>query len=915
MSFNILEITNNTGDLNKSFTYENGEVLKTSNAQVYDANFEEKTFDNLEAFDTYLVDTLKNNQAICLGRSTHHLTHGTLLTKGKEDIAKGIISRSNDYLGVQDRLQLCLGDVDIDSQMPDEMIEALSTQDKAYEAAKALHGEAFSDVSVRNGYSSSAGIVDAVTEESVYTSNSMHMNWSLSNVNSAKDLDRYVEFLKRRAVVMKSWFLKIHKDGSTSFRTILDLSVIKSMQSRLSFEAPATVGEGLKKIRQESKFYNTDNGLIPFDLEMIDYKSLPDWKVVYEQAKIDNRDQINAIKKQYRAEKILELVQLHNISENEAARIIDEYLSKSCVSASMVLKYTDGNPYHVYQFLTQDATSWDVYDIFDYKKGLGKTYVNVKNIFNANIYTYLRGGVTYAISFTLDEILTILNTLDYTKDVKKILFSLIDYLVENEFSEDDVACIVNLLNDKNCSFEFEKFYYKKNIDFTVHKKMDNYAFMMIDGKTGLIRNDEDGDLTLYSTRSVSDKFLNQNFYSKDPHNLSKNIQVDVVKHWMRSQNRTDYDHVVFTDENVKENEYNLFKGFKYAPINHSDVDIQPYFDLIHEVICASDELYYNIVLSFIAQIIQDPFNKLGTALVISGKKRIGKGTFIKLIGELIGDNHYFETNQPDKIFGRFNSHLHRTILAYLNEAVWSGDKSLESRIKGIVTDDDMTYEMKGGAIYGAKNVTRLILDSNEKYVVPATADEGRYLVLGATDSRKGDTEFLGKANNLRKSKKAMEKVMYFFANFDYKPYEHYLREAPKSKFMIEQIVQNLSKIQEWWYRNLQEGNIYKADYVLDANGIKISNETLWNSFKEFHKGKTQYEKQHSFYSDLKDLLSGVVVKNGVKVSARVNGKIIAPLSKCREDFTSKYLISDFDDMDDWSQSNLLNVPLPVPLSA
>ena len=911
MSFNILDLTNNTGNIDKNFTYTNGEVLKTSNAQVYNANFNEKTFDNLEEFDAYLVNDLQANQAIGLGKTKHNLTNGTLLTKGKEDIAKGIISRSNDYLAVQDGLQLCLGDVDIDSQMPDEMVETLSTQDKAYEAVKVLHGDEFSEVSVRNGYSSSAGIVDSVTEEAVYASNSMHLYWALINTESAEDLDRYVEFLKRRAVIKKFWFLKIHKDGSTSFRTILDLSVIKSMQSRLSFEAPATVGEGLKKIKKESKFYNTAHGLIPFDLQKVESKNLPDWRVVYEQAKIDNKDKINAVKKQYRADKILELVQTYNLSESEAALIIDEYLSKSSVSASMILRGADNNPYRVFQFLMQGATSWDVYDLFDYKKGLGKTYVNVKNIFNANIYTYLRGGVTYAISFTIDEILIILNTLDYTKDVKKILFSLIDYIIANEFREDDVASIVDVLQSKNCSFEFEKFYYKNYIHFTVHKKMDNYAFMMIDGQTGLIRNDEDGDLTLYSTRSISDKFLNQNFYSKDPNNLNNNMQVDVVKHWMRSQSRTDYDSVVFTDENVKENEYNLFKGFRYAPINHSDVDIQPYFDLILEVICAGDELYYNVVLSFIAQIIQDPFNKLGTALVISGKKRIGKGTFIKLIGELIGDNHYFETNQPDKIFGRFNAHLHRTILAYLNEAVWSGDKSLESRIKGIVTDEDMTYEMKGGAIYGAKNVTRLILDSNEKYIVPATADEGRYLVLGATDSRKGDTEFLGKANNLRKSKKGMEKVMYVFANFDYKPYEHYLREAPKSKFMIEQIVQNLSKIQEWWYRNLQEGNIYKANYVLDANGIKIANEVLWDSFKEFHKGKTQYEKQQSFYADLKELLSDVVVKNGVKVSAGVTGKIIAPLSQCREDFTSKYLVSNFDDLVDWSQPNLVNIPMPV----
>ena len=916
MSINILEITNNTGDLNKAFTYTDNVCHKTSNAQVYDANFVEKSFDTIEAFDSYLTEDLKSNQAICLGKSKHGLSSGKLLTKGKEDVSQGFISRSNDYMTLQDEIQPCLGDVDVDEQMPQEMIEKISTADGAYDAVVMLHGDDFKDVSVRNGESSSAGITDALTEALVYMTNSRHLYWTLLNANSSQELDRYIEFLKRRAVLTNLWFLKIHKDGSTSFRTVLDLSVIKSMNSRLVFEAPVTLAEGLKKVKTPSRLYNTENCTVPFDIEKLEYKNLPDWRVVFEQAKKDKKAEIEDVKKQYRADKILELVESYGLTQVEAVRIIDEYLSTQSISASMILKGGDGNPYRVFQFLTQDAKSWEVYDIFDYKKGLGKTYVNVHNIFDAKIYTYLRGGVTYSISFTLDEIVYLLNKLDYKKDLTKILFSLVDYVVANEFKDDAIETIVQTLEDNHSTFEFEKFYYKNYIDFQVAKKMEDFAFIMMDSKTGIFRKSEDGDLTLYSVKSISDLFLNKNFHSKDPYNLKKKIMIDVVKHWMRSQGREDFTSVIFTDKETKEEEYNLFRGFAYEPINHPDVDLEPYFTLVKDVIANGNELFNNVNHAFIAQMIQDPFNKLGTALVLSGKKRIGKGTFVKIIGELIGGNHYFQTNQPDKVFGRFNIQLLRTILVYLNEAFWSGDKSMEGRIKGIITDDDFSYEIKGGAIFGAKNVTRLILDSNEKYIVPATEDEGRYIVEGISDCKKGDKEFFTSVNNLRTSQKAMEKLMYFYLNFDYKPFEHYLREAPKSKHLVEQIMQNFSKIQEWWYRNLQEGNIYKTSYVMDANGIKIANEALWDSFKEFHKGKTQYEKQISFYSDLKDLLSdGVIVKNGVKVSAGVTGKVIAPLSKARELFTQKYLVSDFDDRIDWTQPFGLDIPHPVAYSA
>lgn len=101
MGFNILEITNNAGDINKNFTLIDGVCHKTSNAQVFDAKFRELTFETLEEFDAYLTSDLQTNQAICLGKSKHGLTEGILATKGREDITKGIISRTNNYLGVQ----------------------------------------------------------------------------------------------------------------------------------------------------------------------------------------------------------------------------------------------------------------------------------------------------------------------------------------------------------------------------------------------------------------------------------------------------------------------------------------------------------------------------------------------------------------------------------------------------------------------------------------------------------------------------------------------------------------------------------------------------------------------------------------------------------------------------------------------
>jgi hypothetical protein len=246
----------------------------------------------------------------------------------------------------------------------------------------------------------------------------------------------------------------------------------------------------------------------------------------------------------------------------------------------------------------------------------------------------------------------------------------------------------------------------------------------------------------------------------------------------------------------------------------------------------------------------------------------------------------------------------------MNEAYWSGNKSHEGKIKSLISDDDRTYQIKGGATFGEKNYTRLIIDSNNNHIVPATEDEGRYICLHVSDHKKEDKPYLKTLNEFRDNQKKMEKLMYFFMNFNYKPYEKHLFQAPISDLFIEQIKHNFNKIQEWWYRNLNEGNIYNVRTIKDADGIRVANEDLWNSFREFHKGKKHYDKQASFYSDFSKMVDKCIIKP-TKVDEQ-NGKLIADLSKCREFFSNKFYVSEFEDMEGWGE--FVNPLMPKPVS-
>lgn len=902
-----LKITNNNNiPINKTFTLDqDGNIKKESNAIVYNAIFEEVEKTNLKDFD-YDLKALQPNQCICLGASTDKLNAGYITTKGKENLQIGMISRSNEYTSTRS-IQGIMLDLDPDNQMPVHLL-SINTPNEFHKTMIRLLGDSYSNCSSRYGYGSSFGISKKDQNEPSSSSWSMHGYAIFKNFTN-ESADFLCEYFKRKAIKEDLWFFKIHKDGSTSFRVIIDLSVIKSLNSRLSFEAPASIGEGLEQVIPESTFYNCDNGIVPFDINSLSLTSLPDWKPYYEKEKIKQKNKIFTIKEKYRENAIDELIKRNNYDPVFARNIINHFLDTRQISASMCMQASDGNLFPIYYYLIQkDVQCWEVFDFIDPQKGLGKSRIYVNDIFDSRFTTYLRGGNSYKISFTKNEIEYVLNNISFERDnINKIMYCLIDYLNENGFSEKDVKDIIRIIDIKLPQFQFGKKYYYKNIDNEVKKRMKDHAFLMYSGKAGYIDLTQE-NLELYKRTDLIEKYRNKNFDSTNPEDVDgKKIKIKTFDKWSESDYRKEYYNIAFTDKEVDKETYNLFKGFPYQPIDHEDVDIEIFFTFVYEVICDKDGFIYNIVIAFIAQIMQDPFNKLGTSIVISGKKRIGKGSFVKTITELVGTTLSMQTSNKDDVFTRFNAHLMYKILIYFNEAYWHGDKKIESSMKSLMTDDDTTYEIKNGPTFSGKNYSRLILDSNDALVVPATFDEGRYIALKASDCRKDDKEFFDKVNTLRENTQAMEKLMYYFVNFDYKPYEKYLREAPKTKFLGEQISRNFGLIDQWWNSNLTRGDIFGVEYVPDGDGIRIANESLWQSFKSYHgDNKTKYLTEDNFFKDIKEkFLNDIIVKKDQKMhGTNKSAKVIASLLICREKFILKNHLGAFEnDISQWDLSS------------
>ena len=91
--------------------------------------------------------------------------------------------------------------------------------------------------------------------------------------------------------------------------------------------------------------------------------------------------------------------------------------------------------------------------------------------------------------------------------------------------------------------------------------------------------------------------------------------------------------------------------------------------------------------------------------------------------------------------GNFNSQQYANLLITFDEAIWNGGKSMEGRLKSLITDTNILIEKKGMDAEIKKNYSRYILLTNEKFSVPATYDERRFFALRISNERRNDIKY------------------------------------------------------------------------------------------------------------------------------------------------------------------------------
>lgn len=391
-----------------------------------------------------------------------------------------------------------------------------------------------------------------------------------------------------------------------------------------------------------------------------------------------------------------------------------------------------------------------------------------------------------------------------------------------------------------------------------------YAFVMMGSSHRIIQEttDEEGTPVIFHLNedSFHKKLAARKLQTSDAESKP------LTKAWISSTARRTYEGIVFAPGmKIDPRFYNLWRGFSIDPIALNEPPTEVMIEAVKKFeehlfvnVCESNTEYYEWVYTWFAHIIQRPWEKIGVALVMKGRKGVGKNILLDTVGNLFSNN-YMVTANKRYLTSQFNSHMENLLLMVLDEAFWSGSKEDHGILKNLITAPEITIERKGFDSYDAKSRLRIAIIGNESWIVPASEDERRYAVFNVGESRMQDTDFF---TALREGMEAggYRYLLRKFLDWDISKIN--LRKAPQTEGLREQKEESLSAFQKLWRDYLIQGYVpglgfEEGQWITKVNLTELS-DRMHGELKT--KGNSLWKWNiRDFEIELKEVLPGVKI--------------------------------------------------------
>lgn len=281
--------------------------------------------------------------------------------------------------------------------------------------------------------------------------------------------------------------------------------------------------------------------------------------------------------------------------------------------------------------------------------------------------------------------------------------------------------------------------------------------------------------------------------------------------------------------------------------------------------------------------VQHPNEPIGVAVALCGPPGAGKGVVARTFGKIFG-KHFAHIANGEQLTGRFNAGLATSCLVFLDEALWAGDKKGEGVLKALITEPRLQLEAKFRDPIMVDNRLRIIVASNEDWVVPTGIGDRRWFILNVADTFAGtghrdywDALYAEIDNG------GAEAMFCDLLAMDLTAFN--VRAVPPTAAKAQQQVLSLNGTASWLHHVLQKGSVGCESW--NGNGLTVDTSHAYMCYEDFSR------KQHNWRPEVKAVWSkNVRTMLGPSIgdtrqqsgTQRIRSFQFASLSDCRRQF-------------------------------
>lgn len=236
--------------------------------------------------------------------------------------------------------------------------------------------------------------------------------------------------------------------------------------------------------------------------------------------------------------------------------------------------------------------------------------------------------------------------------------------------------------------------------------------------------------------------------------------------WFDDENIRTYDRIDFYPKcQPPPNVYNLYDGFKAETLPKHDLNIKDTLMWKHiQYLCNNDPLIIDYLIKWVAHIIQKPYKRIGTCLLIRSIQGTGKDTFFNFIGtRLLGSKYYFNDANFELIFGKFNSMIENKILIVGNEVSATDTSGFFGKVINTITSPKLSIERKGISAYECNNFSSFVFLTNNDFPFKISHSDRRFVCWEASPLIANNTEYFNNLYNEIESGK-LDRLFYDYFN-------------------------------------------------------------------------------------------------------------------------------------------------------